>query len=140
MKNTEQQPRSRFKYFVWTITALGHLVQRRHYHNWSDATVCREAVSALHIYLLEWAAERSKQGDKEPNPAIAYGLENEIAAAVDFLTAFADGETVGDFDGFFSAMNTFYKLDLLRAEHIPPEAYRRKAKGEKSYEESFGRN
>lgn len=53
MKNTGQQPQSKFKYFVWTITALGHLTQRRRYHNWSEATVCREAVSALHIYLLE---------------------------------------------------------------------------------------
>ena len=129
MKNTGQQPHSRFKYFVWTVTALGHLTQRRRYHNWSDATVCREAVSALHIYLLEWAAERSKQGEKESNPAIAYGLENERAAAVDFLIGVADGETAGDFDGFFSAMNTFYKLDLLRAEHITPEAYRQKTKG-----------
>lgn len=132
MKNTGQLPHSRFKYFVWTVTALGHLTQRRRYHNWSDATVCREAISALHIYLLEWAAERSKEGEKEPNPALAYGLENEIAAAVDFLTDVAKGETAGDFDGFFSAMNTFYKLNLLKTEQITPEKYRRETNGGKS--------
>lgn len=125
MKNTGQLPHSRFKYFVWAISALGHLVQRRHYHNWSDATVCREAVSALHIYLLEWAAERSNEGEKEPNPALAYGLENEIAAAVDFLTDVANGDAAADKELFYQALNTFYKVERLRSRHITPEEYRR---------------
>ncbi|WP_369298340.1 hypothetical protein [uncultured Neglectibacter sp.] len=121
----ELTPRTRFKYFIWAISALGHLSQGTHYRNWKDATVCREAVPALQLFLLEWAAERSKQREKEPNPAVGYGLENEIAAAVDFLTDVGNGDAAADKELFYQALNTFYKVERLRSRHITPEEYRR---------------
>lgn len=123
--SVELTPRTKFKYFIWAISALGHLAQGTHYRNWKDTTVCREAVPALQLFLLEWAAERSSEGEEESNPAIAFGLESEITAVISFLTSVSDGQSKGDFDRFYQALNTFYKVDKLRSEHIAPEEYRR---------------
>lgn len=123
--SVELTPHSKFKHFVWAISALGHLAQGTHYRNWKDTTVCREAVPALQLFLLDWAAERSAQGAQEPNPAIAYELTEEIAATVNYLTAFADGDAAADKELFYQALNTFYRVERLRSKHIMPEEYRR---------------
>lgn len=117
------QIQSKFEHYSKAVMALCALASKHHYRNWSDRTVCREAVPALRLFVLSWAAERVEQNENEPNPVLAFELENEVEEATGYLTDVADGKLDGGQDGYYKALNTFYKLMQLRQYGFTPEQY-----------------